>query len=123
MASILLVEDCDYISQLIDSMLQREGYSVDVACDGRKALDLLEQGRAYNLIITDLLMPNLDGMGLVQKVNERHDHIPIIVISGGGVTLDSSAALKAVEESVFAVMRKPVDFEIMIQAVKEAIAS
>ncbi len=123
MARILLVEDSDDVAQLMASMLQREGYGVDIACDGRKALDLLEKGEVYNLIITDLLMPNLDGVGLVQEVNEKYDNIPVIVISGGGVTLDSGAALSAVKDRVFAVMRKPVDFEKMMHAVKGAIAS
>lgn len=109
MAKILLAEDSADIAQLMSLMLQKDGHSVDVACDGLEAIRLLDGGQDYDVIITDLIMPKLDGVGLIRHVRESGCNVPVIVMSGGGVTLSSTDALDSVKVLAFAVMEKPVD--------------
>ena len=110
MASILLAEDSVDIAQLLSLMLQKDGHSVDVACDGQEAVQFLDDGRKYDVILTDLMMPRLDGFGLIRYIKDSNNSkVPIIVMSGGGVTISSEDALAAVKPMVFAVMEKPVD--------------
>jgi two-component system response regulator VicR len=78
---ILVCEDDFMIIKAIEHKLKSEGYEVDVATDGNEASEKLSQ-TGYNLIITDLLMPFVGGLELINKIrNELNLKIPIIVLS------------------------------------------
>jgi two-component system, OmpR family, response regulator VicR len=78
---ILVCEDDFMIIKAIEHKLKSEGYEVDVATDGNEAVEKLSQTN-YNLIMTDLLMPFVGGLELINKIrNELHSKIPIIVLS------------------------------------------
>lgn len=81
MPSILLVEDEVLLREGVQEMLETHDYHVIGAGDGIEALDWLEQV-SVSLIITDLVMPNMDGIEFVEKVRVKYPNIPIIVISG-----------------------------------------
>jgi len=72
-ARILLVDDDPLITELVVDMLGMEGHEVDTAPDGIEALRRLESQR-YDLIITDLHMPKLDGSGFYRQLTERRTH-------------------------------------------------
>ena len=78
---ILVVEDEPFIAQL----LADEGYAVDLACNGRLALENIEK-QAYDLILSDLRMPDLDGVGLYRELERRQPHLlrRLIFITGTG---------------------------------------
>src|SRR5574341_1079456 len=82
-ARILLVDDDLMITQLITDMLTLDGYEVDTAPNGTAALEKL-QGRSYDLILTDLHMPELDGVSFYQELVRRKAHPPqrIIFLTG-----------------------------------------
>ena len=80
--TVLIVDDSESIREVVNFTLQNEGYDVLVGVDGEDALKFLD-GRNIDIVITDLHMPNLDGLGLIRKVREMeaYKHIPIILIN------------------------------------------
>jgi len=89
--TILIVDDSLSMRQLVKMSLTGAGQEVIEACDGRDALSKLD-GRKVNLIISDVNMPNLDGIGLVKAVKARNEYrfTPIIML-----TTESEQAKKA----------------------------
>ncbi len=81
MARILIVEDETHIARVMSLWLGRHGHDVVMAGDGLAALETLA-AHAVDLIITDMNMPRLDGMGLIAKVRQELDlHVPILLLS------------------------------------------
>ena len=80
MAEILVVDDDPRICDLLEAFLCDEGYEIRRAIDGIDALTKIEAG-SPDLIVTDLMMPRLDGAGLVDRLRRDGYQIPIIVIS------------------------------------------
>ena len=80
---VLVVEDDLPIAQMMASILADEGYEVDLAFNGRLALEMI-QVQKYDLILTDLRMPELDGVGLYRELELRHPDLlrRLIVITG-----------------------------------------
>jgi DNA-binding NtrC family response regulator len=83
MARILVIDDEQYIRTALREVLEREGFEVRAAGNGRKGLELLETEGA-DLVITDVIMPGIDGVATLERIKENHPDIPVIVISGGG---------------------------------------
>ena len=82
MLHILVIEDDAYFLELMEMMLVREGHQVSRVGDGVAALLWLAANRA-DLIITDLMMPNMDGLTLIQELKKQDIATPVIVMSGG----------------------------------------
>lgn len=80
MTEILVVDDDPRICDLLEAFLSDEGYEIRRAADGLDALAKVENG-APDLIVTDLMMPRLDGAGLVERLRQSGYQIPVIVIS------------------------------------------
>src|ERR1700675_5003497 len=86
-ARILLVDDEPTVTQLIIDTLSLDGYDVDSAPNGIAALEKIE-GRRYDLILTDLHMPEMDGAGLYRELAKRQTHSPqkMIFLTGNAGT-------------------------------------
>lgn len=80
MVNILLVEDDKALNTIIRSYLISSGYSVTACYDGAEALSAFGNGQ-YDMIISDIMMPNLDGFGLAEKVRELNTTVPILFMS------------------------------------------
>jgi two-component system chemotaxis response regulator CheY len=80
--TVLIVDDSESIREVVSFTLQNEGYDVLIGVDGEDALKFLD-GRHLDIIITDLHMPNLDGLGFIRKVRQMEDykHIPILFLT------------------------------------------
>lgn len=89
--TIMIVDDSSSIRQVVSIALKSSGYEVIEACDGRDALDKLD-GKKVHLIISDVNMPNLDGIGLVKEVkqNPAYKFTPIMML-----TTESGEDMKA----------------------------
>ena len=88
---ILIVDDNPNMSSLLSEMLEVFDYESVRAPDGNKALDELEKGN-FSMVITDMRMPNMSGMELVQAVKSRYPKLPVVLISGYSVAeLESQA--------------------------------
>lgn len=91
MANILVVDDQKEIRTLIERILVRENHSIYQAADGNEGLAVFET-ESIDLIITDLLMPEKEGMEMIKQIRKTHPAIKIIAISGGGI-VDSATYL------------------------------
>lgn len=85
-ATILVIDDEDYVTDMVANALELEGYSTQVAYNGRAGLALAQKVPA-DLIIIDIMMPYLNGITLMQQLRELDStaHVPIILISAGAV--------------------------------------
>jgi len=83
---ILIIDDEDFILQLSSDILKKSEYSVETASDGKQGIKLLESDK-FDLILTDIKMPNINGLDVIRHVRINNKEIPIIVITGHG-TLD-----------------------------------
>jgi DNA-binding response OmpR family regulator len=87
---ILVVDDEIAIVELLTDILSDEGYDVVTAHDGKSALSLLREGLRPAIVITDLMMPNLDGMGLYRALRSElgHQGIGVVLVSAGSNKVD-----------------------------------
>ena len=81
MAKILIIEDVDEARNSIRRTLEMDGYDVITAPDGKKGLNLI-QGDAPDLVITDIYMPEMEGLETIQKIAKSKPNLPVIVITG-----------------------------------------
>jgi CheY-like chemotaxis protein len=93
MAQILVIEDHDEVRHLVKEMLTRVGHKVEDAPNGAVALRMLEELPA-DLIITDIFMPEKEGVETIREVKKRFPEIRILAMSGGVGVMDSSYALR-----------------------------
>jgi CheY-like chemotaxis protein len=84
MQKILIVDDEPTLLGVISRTLRKAGFDVLEASDGQKGMDLLAENQV-DLIISDIFMPNVDGMEFTMRVKERLPDAKIIVMSGGGM--------------------------------------
>lgn len=113
-ARILAVDDQLYFRTFLEGMLVEEGYEVETACDGKQALHAVER-ESYDIVITDLVMPEMDGRELVEKLKERIPDQEIIVLSGVG---DVETAVGAMKFGATDYLLKPIDRAALIAAVE-----
>ncbi len=104
-ARILIVDDEETTRELFAELLQRWDYDVDQTADGHEALKIAAETHP-DVIISDLVMPKLDGLALVRALREEQPDTPVVIITGKG-TID--AAVEAVREGVFDFVEKPLD--------------
>lgn len=77
---VLVIDDEPALRRLIDLMLTREGYIV-VSIDGQAIMSIIENDQDFSLVITDLLMPKIDGLKVLQYVREHCPNVPVIISS------------------------------------------
>jgi len=83
MAKILVIDDEPAILLMIKKMLERDGHHVDTANDGSEGLELFNKNKP-DLLITDIIMPQKEGLEIILELRRRHPELKIIAISGGG---------------------------------------
>jgi two-component system chemotaxis response regulator CheY len=114
---ILTVDDSTSVRQMVGFTLKNAGYEVQEACDGKDALGKLNGGKV-NMIITDLNMPNMDGIELIRQVraNPAHKFVPIVML-----TTESQAEKKQAGKSAGATgwIVKPFKPDQLVAVVKK----
>lgn len=93
MARILIVEDEEKIARFVTLELEHEGYQVEHAADGRAAVDLALE-RDYDLILLDVLLPQLNGMEVLRRIR-KHKDVPVIMVTARDAVMDKVAGLDA----------------------------
>ena len=93
MARILIVEDEEKIARFVTLELEHEGYQVEHAADGRTAVDLAQE-RDYDLILLDVLLPQLNGMEVLRRVR-KHKDVPVSMVTARDAVMDTVAGLDA----------------------------
>lgn len=92
MARILLAEDVDGARVFYRTILETAGHTVTEAADGRQCLESLTS-RDFDLLVTDVVMPGLDGIEVIKAARTLRPNLPVIAISGGEPHFPASAAL------------------------------
>ncbi|WP_246351788.1 response regulator [Sphingobium subterraneum] len=80
--TILLVEDEDMVRAVAERALTRQGYTVLTACDGEQGLEVLNSGQQIDLLLSDVVMPNMDGPSMVRQARHTHPDLPVVFMSG-----------------------------------------
>jgi len=115
-ASVLVVEDNDLERQITADTLREEGFAVEEAAVGKRAMELLALGQ-YDVVLTDLLMPGMSGDELLAKVRGAYPATQVVMLTAHG-TIDS--AVKAMKTGAFYYLAKPTDRETLVMAVAKA---
>jgi two-component system response regulator GlrR len=117
-ASVLLVDDDPDLLQLLTIRLRRAGFEVGTAASGREALAALARVQP-DVVVTDLKMDDLDGLGLLDEIERRHPVLPVILITAHGTIPD---AVSATRRGAFAFLTKPLNDEELVNCVRDAAA-
>lgn len=120
MAKILLVDDNEEVRRAMSRALERMGHDVVSAADGRKALKVLHS-EPCDLVVTDINMPEMDGIELIMALRKGWPTVPIIAVSGGGLVPKELLLDNAEVLGVVSTLAKPVGFSELEDAVNEAI--
>ena len=121
MAQILVIEDDAQFREMLAQMLEQAGYQVETAANGIVGLERFRQS-APDLVITDILMPEKDGIDTIIEMKRERDDVRIIAISGGRRTITpqfnlDSAALIGVRQT----LTKPFSRQQLLEAVQMAL--
>ncbi len=119
MKKILVIDDEGLITQTVGNLLKREGYGVSVSSSGQEALEVIQRNH-FDLIVSDLRMPGMDGLETAQKMKQAlkadgKAEIPFIFITGYA---EGDLHIRA--EKFGKVIFKPFDMREFLQAVREA---
>ena len=117
METILIVDDEKNYTRILSAVLQEEGYETLTALSGREALDLLHAADV-DLIITDMKMPGMDGIELLESIKAEHPDLPVIVMTAFG-TIEK--AVEAMQKGAFTYIQKPFDNDKLIVFVQKAL--
>ena len=105
---LLLVDDEDYVRQVLAEQMEAAGFAVRIAASGPDGLALLDRGEDVDLLISDLSMPGMDGLALIREAQRRRPGLPAILLTGfatGAAEIAVSGALSG----TFSLLRKPVE--------------
>ena len=114
MAKILIAEDNISLRQLMSIHLERAGHKVSVASDGLQALEVMDHN-PIDLIIADIMMPNLDGYGLIREMRDANIEIPVLIVTAKDTMDDKRTGFRIGADDY---MTKPVDMEEMLLRVE-----
>ncbi|MDL1967118.1 MAG: sigma 54-interacting transcriptional regulator [Deltaproteobacteria bacterium] len=116
MLKILLIDDDAGIRKLLSISLRSEGYDVITAKNGKSGIELCEQ-EAPSIVLTDIKMPGIDGIGVLKRIKEINPETEVIVITGDG---DMKLAVKALQLDASDFITKPINEEAILVALKRA---
>lgn len=117
MPSILVIEDKDSMQKMLSATLESEGYEVDTASDGQSGVDRAKS-KKYDLVLTDLKLPKVDGMGVLSEVKEADPETSVILMTAYG-TIET--AVKAMRLGAYDFLTKPFDTDHLSVIIKRAL--
>lgn len=121
MHKILVIEDDPTVRLVFSQFLANAGYGVLVAENGKLGMEMMEAHRP-DLIVTDILMPTMDGLEILMEIRKRRDATPVIAISGGMRNLPISFLEQARLFGARHVFEKPVPLDVLLAAISDSLA-
>ena len=115
---ILVVDDEETIREVVSSMLGSGHYECKQAASAFEALALLDSGEEFELMLSDLLMPDLDGIGLLERTKEKFPDMPVVMVTA---VHDISVALAAIRNGAYDYLLKPFEREQLMATVRRAL--
>jgi putative nucleotidyltransferase with HDIG domain len=115
---ILVVDDEEAIREIVSSMLTTAGYACKQAGSGMEALGVLTSGEEFELMLSDLMMADLDGIGLLERTKEKYPDMPVVMVTA---VHDISVALRAIRDGAYDYLLKPFEREQLLNTVSRAL--
>jgi len=115
---ILVVDDEEAIREIVASMLGSAGYACQQAGSGIEALNVLGSGQEFELMLSDLMMADLDGIGLLERTKEKYPDMPVVMVTA---VHDISVALAAIRNGAYDYLLKPFEREQLLNTVSRAL--
>jgi len=115
---ILVVDDEEPIREIVSSMLRSAGFQCTQAGSGREALAILDSGEEFELMLTDIMMPDLDGIALLERAKERFPDMPVVLVTA---LHDISVALAAIRNGAYDYLLKPFEREQLLATSRRAL--
>ena len=116
MPNILIIDDEKAIRKTLSEILSFEGYKIDEAVDGEEGLKKFKD-KTYDVVLSDIKMPKIDGIDFLQKALESNPDVPIIMISGHG---NIETAVEAVKKGAYDFIQKPPDLNRLLITIRNA---
>src|SRR5580692_130266 len=115
---ILVVDDEEAIREIVCAILVAAGYICNQAGSGLEALALLNSGEEFELMLSDLMMADLDGIGLLERTKEKFPDMPVVMVTA---VHDISVALAAIRNGAYDYLLKPFEREQLLNAVRRSL--
>ena len=118
MCRVLVIDDNPDIRNTLQWLLESEGYTVSVAANGLEGLKL-QRSRPADIVVTDIFMPEQDGIETLWKFREEYPQVPIVVMSGGGAARGTDYLSVARQLGASRTLTKPLDPQELINVVRQ----
>jgi len=115
---VLVVDDEESIREVVSTLLRSAGYKCSQAGSGVEALALLDSGEEFELMLSDLMMAELDGIGLLERTKERYPDMPVVMVTA---VHDISVALAAIRNGAYDYLCKPFEREQLLATARRAL--
>src|SRR5256885_16723080 len=115
---ILIVDDEEPIRDFVSAMLSSANFVCEQAASGKEALALLDSGEEYELMLSDLMMPVMDGIGVIEASKERYPDMPVVMVTA---VTDVSIALNAIRNGAYDYLLKPFERDQLLATARRAL--
>src|ERR1700735_3652471 len=115
---ILVVDDEEAIREIVCAIRAAAGYTWKQASSGMEALALLNSGEEFELMLSDLMMADLDGIGLLERTKESYPDMPVVMVTA---VHDIAVALAAIRNGAYDYLLKPFEREQLLATVRRAL--
>ena len=116
-ARVLVVDDEFHVRSMMSSTLERHGYTVKMVSSGREAMAAIDK-ESYDLILTDIVMQDVNGIALLESVHGQHPNLPVVMVTA---IHDISVAIDAMRRGAYDYLLKPFEREHLINTVERAL--
>ena len=120
MAHILLVDDEPLVVEALSNAIVKKGHTVVTAKDGNQGMERFVEGK-FDLVITDIIMPDKEGIEMIMEMRRHAPHTRILAISGGGRTGSVEFLQMAKKLGATATLRKPIRLAELYQTLEECL--
>jgi len=120
MAKILLVDDDELVLYALSKFLRKSGHTIIEAANGLEAMKKLKL-ESFDLLVTDIIMPDMEGIQLILEAKKIHSDLAIIAISGGGRNIGTSYLSTAKSLGADATLEKPFDEQDLLNLIEDKI--
>jgi len=117
-ARILVVDDEAPVRTMISATLEQEGHVVEMAVSGRNAMDILLQSEPFDLVLTDIVMQDGNGIALLERLHNSQPHLPVVMVSA---IHDISVAIDSMRRGAYDYLLKPFEREHLVATVRRAL--
>jgi len=116
-ARVLIVDDETQVRAMIGSTLEYQGFEVELAANGRDALQLLEL-KSFDVVLTDIVMQDVNGITLLERIHQQHPNLPVVMVTA---VHDISVAIDSMRRGAFDYLLKPFEREHLTSTVQRAL--